>query len=165
LSIKEGACGIVRYIGMDVHREFAQLAVVEDGLLRDEGRIAVTPEALRRWAVYLRLDDEVALVPLSGPRMRQIRRHLISLLIKTDKSPTDAPLRSVTTDSGAEISSMATSSWIPTAGRVPGRQRKITGRPETSGSATDKRPDIVIVGDLLPIQDRVAVRAASWPAR
>jgi hypothetical protein len=30
---------VVRYIGMDVHREFAQLAVVEDGLVRDEGRI------------------------------------------------------------------------------------------------------------------------------
>ena len=52
---------MVRYIGMDVHREFAQLAVVEDGLLRDMGRIAVTPEALRRWAVDLGPDDEVAL--------------------------------------------------------------------------------------------------------
>jgi hypothetical protein len=30
---------VVRYIGMDVHREFAQLAVVEDGLVRGEGRI------------------------------------------------------------------------------------------------------------------------------
>jgi len=53
--------GMVRYIGMDVHREFAQLAVVEDGLVRDEGRIGVTPEALRQWAVGLRADDEVAL--------------------------------------------------------------------------------------------------------
>src|SRR2546426_728696 len=39
---------MVRYIGMDVHREFAQLAVVEDGQVRDQGRIGVTPEALRR---------------------------------------------------------------------------------------------------------------------
>jgi transposase len=46
---------------MDVHREFAQLAVVEDGLVRDEGRIGVTPEALRQWADRLRPDDEVAL--------------------------------------------------------------------------------------------------------
>ena len=52
---------MVRYIGMDVHREFAQLAVVEDGLLRDEGRIGVTPQALREWAAGLRVDDEVAL--------------------------------------------------------------------------------------------------------
>ena len=51
----------MRYIGMDVHREFAQLAVVEDGLLRDEGRIGVTPEALRAWAAELCADDQVAL--------------------------------------------------------------------------------------------------------
>lgn len=52
---------MTRYIGMDVHREFAQLAVVEDSVVRDEGRIGVTPEALRTWASELRPDDEVAL--------------------------------------------------------------------------------------------------------
>jgi transposase len=52
---------MVRYIGMDVHREFAQLAVLEDGLVRDEGKIGVTPEALRAWADGLRADDQVAL--------------------------------------------------------------------------------------------------------
>lgn len=52
---------MVRYIGMDVHREFAQLAVLEDGLVRDEGKIGVTPEALHHWAKGLRSDDEVAL--------------------------------------------------------------------------------------------------------
>ena len=57
----KGALLVVRYIGMDVHREFAQLAVVEDGLVRDEGRIGVTPEALRQWAAGLRGDDQVAL--------------------------------------------------------------------------------------------------------
>ncbi len=46
---------------MDVHREFAQIAVVEDGVCRDEGRIGVTPEALREWAATLGRDDEVAL--------------------------------------------------------------------------------------------------------
>src|SRR5437762_12359159 len=52
---------MVRYVGMDVHREFARLAVVENGLLRDAGRIGVAPEALREWAACLRGDDEVAL--------------------------------------------------------------------------------------------------------
>ena len=52
---------MVRYIGMDVHREFAQLAVLENGLVRDEGRIGVTPEALRAWAEALGPQDEVAL--------------------------------------------------------------------------------------------------------
>jgi transposase len=52
---------MVRFIGMDVHREFAQLAVVEEGMLRDEGRIGVTPQALRQWAAGLRRDDQVVL--------------------------------------------------------------------------------------------------------
>ena len=46
---------------MDVHRSFAQIAIVEDGLCRDEGRIGVRPEELRAWAAGLRPDDEVAL--------------------------------------------------------------------------------------------------------
>lgn len=50
-----------RCIGLDVHRNFAQVAVVEDGVCRDEGRIGVTPEALREWAETLNPDDEVAL--------------------------------------------------------------------------------------------------------
>ena len=51
----------MRSIGLDVHRNFAQVAVVENGLCRDEGRIGVTPEALRAWADTLEPEDEVAL--------------------------------------------------------------------------------------------------------
>lgn len=64
---------MVRYIGMDVHREFAQLAVLEDGLVRDEGKFGVTPEALRRWAEGLRSDDEVALEATGPPVAGQPR--------------------------------------------------------------------------------------------
>jgi transposase len=46
---------------MDVHRSFAQIAIVEDGLCRDEGQIGVRPEELREWACGRRPDDEVAL--------------------------------------------------------------------------------------------------------
>jgi transposase len=46
---------VARFVGMDVHREFAQLAAVEDGIVRDEGKIGLTPEALRAWASELLL--------------------------------------------------------------------------------------------------------------
>jgi transposase len=46
---------------MDVHRTFAQIAVVENGLCRDEGRIGVRPEDLRAWAATLQPGDQVAL--------------------------------------------------------------------------------------------------------
>jgi transposase len=51
----------MRSIGMDVHRSFAQIAVVADGLCRDEGRIGVRPEDLRAWAETLDGDDQIAL--------------------------------------------------------------------------------------------------------
>lgn len=90
-----------RCIGMDVHRDFAQLAVVEHGLVRDEGRIGVTPEELRAWAETLGPDDEVALeatgnsdaiAVLIAPRVKRLvvsnpakTRAIAEAKVKTDK--------------------------------------------------------------------------------
>jgi transposase len=86
---------------MDVHRTFAQLAVVEDGLCRDEGRIDVNPEALRAWVDTLEPDDEVALeatgnsdaiAMLLTPRVARVvvsnpkkTRAIAEAKVKTDK--------------------------------------------------------------------------------
>jgi transposase len=50
-----------RCIGLDVHREFAQVAIWEDGVVRQAGRIQLTPEALREFADSLCASDAVAL--------------------------------------------------------------------------------------------------------
>src|SRR3954469_6304899 len=50
-----------RCIGLDVHREFAQVAIWETGVVRQVGQIATTPEALRLFADSLGPEDEVAL--------------------------------------------------------------------------------------------------------
>jgi transposase len=50
-----------RCIGLDVHREFAQIAVWEDGRVRQAGQIALTDEALRIFADSLGPEDEVAI--------------------------------------------------------------------------------------------------------
>jgi transposase len=50
-----------RFIGLDIHRDFAQVAVVEDGLVTDWGRVDCRPQALREFAAGLRPDDQVAL--------------------------------------------------------------------------------------------------------
>jgi transposase len=51
----------MRVIGLDVHREFAEVAIVEDGLVRAAGRVETTPEALRLFAQSLSATDEVAI--------------------------------------------------------------------------------------------------------
>src|SRR5881392_4259620 len=50
-----------RCIGLDVHREFAQVAIWEAGVVRQVGQIQATPEALRLFADSLAPTDEVAL--------------------------------------------------------------------------------------------------------
>jgi hypothetical protein len=60
-SISREERNLVRSIGMDVHRTFAQIAVVEGGVCRDDGRIGVRPEQLRAWATTLEPHDQVAL--------------------------------------------------------------------------------------------------------
>ena len=39
-----------RAIGLDVHRDFCEVAIVEGGALRSAGRIATTPERLELFA-------------------------------------------------------------------------------------------------------------------
>jgi transposase len=51
----------VRAIGLDVHRDFCEVAVVEDGVVRSAGRVASTPAALELLAASLSATDKVAL--------------------------------------------------------------------------------------------------------
>ena len=51
----------MRYIGLDVHRTFAEVAMIEEGRSRRAGRVATTAEALRRFATTLTAEDHVVL--------------------------------------------------------------------------------------------------------
>lgn len=64
-----------RSIAMDVHRTFGQIAVVEDGLCRDEGRVGVRPEDLRACAETLQPDDKIALEATTNSHQRNATRH------------------------------------------------------------------------------------------
>ena len=50
-----------RCIGLDVHRDFAQVAVWQDGQVAQAGTFAATPEGVREFAAGLGPADEVAL--------------------------------------------------------------------------------------------------------
>ena len=107
---------MTRYIGMDVHREFVQLAVVEDGIVRDEGKIGVTPEALRTWSSELRPDDEVALEATgNSDAIATLLTPLVSRVVVSNPSKTRAIAEAkVKTDLLTELSA-----W-PARGCVPG---------------------------------------------
>jgi transposase len=50
-----------RCFGLDVHRDFAQVAIWQDGVVSQAGRFATTPEQVRAFADSLAPTDEVAL--------------------------------------------------------------------------------------------------------
>jgi len=51
----------MRFIGLDVHRDFCEVAIAEAGAVRLAGRVPTEPEALTLFAQSLGGDDEVAL--------------------------------------------------------------------------------------------------------
>ena len=59
LSATKGAK--VRAIGLDVHRDFCEVAISEHGKVRSAGRIATRPEVLELFAQSLATDDRVVL--------------------------------------------------------------------------------------------------------
>ena len=90
----------MRVIGMDVHRSFAQIAVVEDGLCRDEGRIGVRPEDLRVWARTLEPDDQIALeATTNSDAIATMLRPLVARVVVSNPRKTRAIAEAkVTTD-------------------------------------------------------------------
>jgi hypothetical protein len=51
----------MRIIALDVHRSFAQTAILENGKLRDAGKIDLEYSRLLRFARKLKPDDEIVI--------------------------------------------------------------------------------------------------------
>jgi len=82
----------MRSIGLDSHRDFAEVAIAEGGELRSPGRIEMTPEALELFAQSLARTDQVAL-EVSGNAWevaRIIGPHVAKLVVV---SPADTGIR------------------------------------------------------------------------
>ena len=91
----------MRVIGLDLHRDFAVSAVLEDGRVRSGDRITLEHEAVAAFARTLRADDEVvveatgntaAVVRLIAPHVRRVAianpiqvRAIAWAKVKTDK--------------------------------------------------------------------------------
>ena len=82
----------MRSIGLDIHRDFAEVAISEGGEVRSAGRIEMTPEALELFAQSLARTDQVAL-EVSGNAWevaRIIRPHVARVVVV---SPADTGIR------------------------------------------------------------------------
>ena len=67
----------MRVIGLDVHRSFAQVAELKDGVLRQRGRLDLVRHKVLEFARTLGPDDEVVLEATGNPRaiVRLLKPH------------------------------------------------------------------------------------------
>ncbi len=68
-----------RCIGLDVHRDFAQVAIWQGGVIRQAGRFATTPEGVRAFAqgshrLRSRTCSTTAAVKSRNMKRRRLRR-------------------------------------------------------------------------------------------
>jgi transposase len=77
----------MRYIGLDVHREFCEVAISEEGKVRSAGRIRTRTKELGLFAQSLGKDDEVVLEVTGGAEAiaRILRPHVARVVVANTK--------------------------------------------------------------------------------
>ena len=82
----------MRSVALDVHLDFCEVAIVEDGELRSAGRIETKPEQIELFASSLAPDDRVAL-EVTGNAWeiaRIIEPHVAQVLVVSPAIPVSA---------------------------------------------------------------------------
>ena len=82
----------MRAIGIDIHRDFCEVALAEGGEIPSSGRMATTPEALELFAQSLGPEDRAALEVTGGAWeiARILEPHIAQVLVV---SPADTAIR------------------------------------------------------------------------
>jgi transposase len=108
----------LRLIGLDVHRDFAQVAELEQGRVRQIGRIATTAEGLHEFAKTLGPDDQVALEATCNTYAiaRLLQQHagrvVVSNPVKT-RAIAEAKIKTDKVDAEVLVRLLA-GDWLPT---------------------------------------------------
>jgi len=172
----------MRSIGLDIHRDFCEVAIAEGGETRSPGRIEMTPEALELFAQSLGRDDQVAL-EVSGNAWevaRIIRPHVGRVVVA---SPTDTGIRGARAktdrlDARALAKLLAAGSldsvWVPDEPTRAMRRRlgrrsqlvrvKTKAKNEIHAALMSRLIERPKVSDLFGVQGRRWLEAVELPA-
>ena len=106
-----------RCIGLDVHWEFAQVAIWEDGVVRQAGRVETTPQALREFAASLCTSDEVAIEATGNTHAiaRLLERHVGRVVISNPQKTRAIAEAKVKTDKvdAAVLAGLLATEFLP----------------------------------------------------
>jgi len=166
----------VRAIGLDVHRDFCEVAIAEGGEVRSAGRIQTTPQALELFAGSLGGDDRVALEVTCGAWeiARIIEPHVERVVVV---SPSDTGIRQARaktdrldarTLAKLLVAGELDSVWMPDA-RIQVLRRRLGRRAQLVHSRTRAKNEIhaVLQRRLTgrpPASDLFGVKGRRWLA-
>ena len=166
----------MRSVALDVHLDFCEVAIIEDGELRSAGRIETKPEQIELFARSLAPDDRVAL-EVSGNAWeiaRLIQPHVAQVLVV---SPSDTGIRQARAktdrlDARTLARLLAAGSldavWMPDrATRVMRRRLARRGRLVRARSRTKNQIHAVLMRQLVgrpPFSDLFGVKGREWLA-
>jgi transposase len=164
----------MRDIGLDVHRDFCEVAIWEAGELRSAGRIETTPEQLELFAQSLGSDDRVAL-EVTGNAWeiaRILEPHVAQVLVV---SPSDTGIRQARAktdrlDARALARLLATGSleglWLPDE-RTRALRRRLARRSQLVRARTRAKNEVhaALIRRLVPkpkVADLFGLAGRRW---
>ena len=166
----------MRSIGLDVHRDFCEVAVAEDGEIASSGRIDTTPAALDLFAGSLAPSDQVALEVTGGAwEIARIIQPYVARVIVV--SPADTAIRQARAktdrlDARALARLLAAGSledvWVPDE-QTWVMRRRLSRRAQLVRERTRSKNEIhaVIIRRLIgrpPVSDVFGVKGRRWLA-
>jgi hypothetical protein len=159
----------MRAIGLDVHRDWCDVAIYEDGEVRSVGRVATTPDQLALFAQSLAPDDRVALETTGNALSiaRIIEPHVAAVLVadtrnvramthaKVKNDRVDARMHAVLAAPALSPTRGLLISWMPTL-KVPWPRLSIERMPECPPRAR------AMTGALDPALHHWILGTVSW---
>jgi len=164
----------MRAIGMDVHRDFCEVAVAADGELRSGRRIATSPAALELFGQSLAPDDRVALEVSGGAWeiARILEPHVARVVVVSPADTTIRQARAKTDrlDARALARLLAAGSldhvWVPDE-QTWMLRRRLSRRAQLVRERTRSKNEIhaIVIRRLIgrpPATDLFGVRGRKW---
>jgi transposase len=166
----------VRCIGMDVHRDFCEIAIAQDGAIRAAGRIATEPQALELFARSLVDSDAVVLEATANALAiaRIIEPHVRRVVLANPKAVRESSRRAKTDKIDARLLARLLAVgfldqvWTPDeAART--RRRLISGCCQLVHQRTREKNQVhaTLQRNLLkrpPVSDLFGVKGRAWLA-
>jgi len=165
----------MRCIGLDVHRDFCEVAIAQDGKLRSAGRFSTDPDSVERWAGELQPDDLVTLEATGNAlAIARLIEPFAGVVLANPKAVKGATALRTKTDKidARTLATLLAGGFLPEVWIVDEAtrilRRRISGRAHLVKARTKVKNQVhaALIRNLKrpPVSDLFGVRGLAWLA-